>query len=477
MTKSRLRLILIVLLALPAALPAQEVSFAAAKQAAAAFYNTLAAAKQPADPQSIRLAGQIDNPALGLPALYLLNVGESGFVVVSASDRVEPILAYSPNDTLCADRINPACADLLQSYADLVSACQNSAAPTPSAIAGRWEALLSGAVPKQVEENLVLVQTAWGQGGTKKPSYNMFSPMVGEQYCLAGCVATAMAQVVRYWRAPVKGAGTAAYAWNAKTISYRFQDDSNKFVYDSMINKIYTNSPRNCKRAISKLMYACGVSVKMNWGVSGSAATTSEAAVALPKYFRYDSEIRYLTRQEAGTSARWVSLLHEEIDDNRRPVIYRASSSGSGSDANHCFVVCGTTTNDANKFYINWGWTGSNDGFYTLNPLSAVESCGSYTYNKNHAMVYRIHPAQAGIADQTEFSPCPAYPNPATDYLMIPAALPLTAALTVYAADGRMVERLAIPGGVEEYRLDLSRYPSGAYCYRLNGQCFKFIVR
>jgi hypothetical protein len=61
--------------------------------------------------------------------------------------------------------------------------------------------------------------------------------------------------------------------------------------------------------------------------------------------------------------------------------------------------------------------------------------------------------------------------------MMIPADLPLNAYLTIYSADGRMVDNLVIPGGTKEYRLNLQGYAPGVYLYRLNGNAVKFTVQ
>ena len=91
-------------------------------------------------------------------------------------------------------------------------------------------------------------------------------------------------------------------------------------------------------------------------------------------------------------------------------------------------------------------------------------------------MVYNIHPKTEGIEDNTVFSTTTAYPNPATDYIMIPVDLPLNAVLSVYSIDGKMVDNIVVPAGTQEYRLDLQNYPTGTYLYRINGAAVKFTV-
>ena len=201
---------------------------------------------------------------------------------------------------------------------------------------------------------------------------------------------------------------------------------------------------------------------------------------------------KYIARERVGRNAAgqpvftplvsdadWLSILHSEIDDHARPVYYSGIDyNGTGRDAGgHAFVIAGSSAADQKKFFIRWGWGGNADGFFTLAPTTSVETASGYTFNHGHGMVYQIYPNTLGIDDNTTYTEAPCYPNPATDYMMIPADLPLNAYLTIYSADGRMVDNLVIPGGTKEYRLNLQGYAPGVYIYRLNGNAVKFTVQ
>lgn len=94
-------------------------------------------------------------------------------------------------------------------------------------------------------------------------------------------------------------------------------------------------------------------------------------------------------------------------------------------------------------------------------------------------MVYNIFPKQdpVGIEENTSFSSTPAYPNPATDHMMIPVDMSLNAYLSVFSIDGKLIENIVIPAGTHEYRLNLEGYTPGTYIYRLNGEAVKFTVQ
>ena len=457
---------------------ASNIDLQTAKQVGAYYFSVATGAKAPIATDDLKLATQLDNPTLCIPTLYAFNIAGDGFVVVSASDCTEPILAYSPVGNLDPENINPACQFMLNSYSRLISENQNSEAQATAEVKQLWKELTDQTFTCNPESKAVLVQSKWDQ----VEPYNLWSPIKNGVQCPAGCVATAMGQIIHFWKYPEKGGNDktsiVTHSWNGQTIRYKFAVDSNKFDYTLMPNILYTTSSYEQKRAIGKLLFACGVTVKMNWDPEGSGAHSEDVPNAFSNWFRYSTDATYLSRSTR-TDAQWLELLHSEIDDNNRPVYYSASDpGGTGRDAaGHAFVIAGSSSSNNKKFYIRWGWGGNGDGFFTLAPATSIERAGGYRFSSYHGMVYKIYPNTVGIDENTTFTEAPCYPNPATDYIMIPANLPLNAYLTIHSIDGKKIDTKIIPGGTKEYRLDLQGYASGAYFYRLNGDVVKFTVR
>lgn len=485
MLKSLLHLlvagILLVASGMPACSKAQNISQHEARQIGAYYLTVATQAKAPIDPEKLVLAQQIDNPSLAIPALYVFNAS-NGFVVVSGSECVDPVLAY--NDCGFIDTVeNPACQAILDGYALHVMKHQNSQATPSASVMKQWQQVRSHTLAFDHSKAGSLLKSTWGQGNKSNPTYNIMCPQKDGYYCISGCVATAMSALIHYWKYPVvggtEGNTTASTRWNNEIIKYKFRVDSNRFNYDSMPNSLKANSSYEAKRAIGKLMFACGVTVEMNWGPTASSAVTSKCVDALWRYFGYSQEATYQTRSGID-SASWNALLQSEIKDNGRPVLYRASSPRSNDrDANHCFVVCGVSAANESRYYINWGWNGSSNGFFTLTPESSMESAGGYDFTEGHAMIHHIYPdtiSDVSIMDNTQFAGPVAYPNPATDYLIVPANLTYNAILTVFTATGAVVESMVVPAGTANFRIDLNQYPAGSYIYRLDGKAYKFVV-
>jgi len=460
---------------------ADNVDLQTAKQIGAYYFTVATGAKAPINADNMKLAQQYDNPMLCIPAMYAFNVEGNGFVVVSASDAVEPILAYSPEGYLDPETLNPAAKYMLDSYAKIISEVQNNDAKANAATSNLWKALEEHTFTCDLSKAGVLIQTKWDQGDTLRPSYNTMCPTVNGKYCYAGCVAVAMGQIIRFWRYPERGGNEsstiAVCSWNNTTVKYKFMVDSNKFVYDSMPNTINHTSAWNYRRAIGKLLFACGVTVKMGWGVSGSGAHSVDVPEAFYRWFKYSNNARYADRSSY-SDANWIKILRSEIVDHQRPVYYSGydGTDPNRRDAGHAWVIAGASAADDTKFFINWGWGGSANGFYTLAPMSSIQTASGYKFNSGHGMVYQIYPKDLSIDEHAITTIAPAYPNPASNYIMIPVDLPNSAALGVYSMDGKMVDNIVVPAGTLEYRLDLQHYAPGTYVYRLNGDVFKFTV-
>lgn len=459
---------------------AQQVDVETAKRIGAYYFNVATGSKAGVQDHDLTLVQQYDNPMLCVPAMYAFDVADGGFVVVSASRAVEPVMAYAPEGSLDPAALAPAAVAMLQSYSDIISEVQAAKAAPTAKIRGMWDALEEQTFSCDLSKAGVLVQTKWDQGSNTRPTYNIFCPTVDGNYCYAGCVAVAMGQIIKYWNYPERGGNdrstTATWRFNNTTIKYNFMDDTNKFVYDSMTNTLSSYSAWNNKRAIGKLLFACGVAVKMGWGVDGSGAQSDDVPEALTKWFRYDEDASYAQRN-GYTDAGWLSMLRSELVDHLRPVYYSGfSPSSGGRDAGHAWIIAGASAADDTKFYINWGWGGSSNGFYTLAPMTAIETAAGYKFTQSHAMVYKIYPKDLSIDAGAAAAVSPAYPNPASGHITIPVGLPNSAALGVYAMDGRMVDNIVVPAGTAEYRLDLRRYAPGTYVYRLNGNTYKFTV-
>jgi len=243
--------------------------------------------------------------------------------------------------------------------------------------------------------------TTWSQS----PYYNALCPGGS----VSGCVATAMAQIMKYWNYPAQGSGFHSYNHpNYGTLSANFGGTT--YQWSSMPNSV--NSSNN---AVATLMYHCGVSVDMNYSpnLSGAYVVSSASPVqhcseyAFKTYFGYESSLQGVERRHYSTS-QWVQLLKAELNASR-PVLYAGFGTGGG----HAFVCDGF---NGDYFHMNWGWGGLYDGYFlvdALNPDGTGTGGGTGGYNSGQQAVIGVKPPQVNQTyDMTLYDQVSANPNP-----------------------------------------------------------------
>ncbi|MCL2131181.1 MAG: leucine-rich repeat protein, partial [Lentimicrobiaceae bacterium] len=235
-----------------------------------------------------------------------------------------------------------------------------------------------------------LLTTQWGQS---QPFRDMCPQLNNSNIrCPVGCVATAMAQIMKYHQYPAQGVGqSTAYVTglgaSIPSVSFAVNYDWNNML-DFYLGNITTAQEDS---AVALLSYHCGVSVRMEYGPMSAAAIYS-VAEALPTYFGYDKGILYRERAYYSDSI-WENMLKTELDSGR-PVFY--------SGGMHAFVCDGYDNNG--MFHFNWGWNGGSDGYFLSSALNLGDEpgAGSATFNTNQAIVVNIKPDAGGTPTKYE---------------------------------------------------------------------------
>ena len=344
--------------------------------------------------------------AAGFNNLYIFTA-EQGFVVMAADDCVQPILGYSLTGTFVAENMPDNVRGWLQGYNDEIQWGIDHQVRANAETAKQWKELSEGNAKAGRATAVVdnLLTTIWDQD----PLYNNLCPFSQfyNELTVTGCVATAMAQIMKYWEHPSRGIGSHTYTHTAYVDNNGYYHDAmgelsadfgnTIYDWDNMPTSLNSSSTEAQIDAIATLMYHCGVSVDMDYGVAqigGSGAVTAYVADALQEYFGYQQSI---FRYKANYESSWVSMLKTELD-NGRPLQY----SGRGSGGGHSFVCCGYDSDD--NFYFNWGWSGRNDGFYALNnlvPGSGGSGGAGYSFTQDQAAIFGIQPNTPSINPPT----------------------------------------------------------------------------
>lgn len=343
--------------------------------------------------EQLVLADQAVDPALGggsgtvLYRIYNVAAG-TGFAIISGDDLVLPVLGYSGEGAFTAGALPSNVAKWLEGYKqEIRAALMAGTTPAPAVQAEwqRWEHAVAGSAGERAAV-APLLQTTWNQS----PYYNALCPGGS----VTGCVATAMAQIMKYHNWPVQGAGFHSYnAPNYGTLSANF--GATTYNWAAMPNNV-----TSANAAVATLMYHCGVGVDMNYSpqVSGawvieanSQGTDQNAENALKTYFNYSADLQGKKRANF-TEAQWITMLKADLDASR-PVLYDGFGSGGG----HCFVADGYDNN--NFFHFNWGWGGAYDGNFAvgaLNPDGQGTGGGTGAYNNGQEAIFGIKPPSGG---------------------------------------------------------------------------------
>jgi hypothetical protein len=331
---------------------------------------------------------QIYNESSGLmeniPLYYVFNVNSAdGFVMVTADDAALPILGYATSGTFDPSIEATNYLKWVEGYKEqMLYIIENNLEPTEE-ISAQWKNLTRGVASGEGRNsstvNALLGTIAWNQNGGGSPAWNDLCPSSS----VVGCVATAMAQIMKYHSHPAQGAGFHSYnhsTYGTQSVNY----GSTTYNWSAMPNT--TSSTES-----AKLSYHCGVAVDMMYSPSGSGAYSSDAKDAFKDYFDYKSTVEYLSRSNYSDN-NWKLLLKADLDNNL-PMYYAGSGNGGG----HAFVCDGYDVSD--KFHYNWGWGGSYDGYFNvdaLNPSGVGTGGGSGGFNSNHRVIRGIEPNGGG---------------------------------------------------------------------------------
>ena len=308
---------------------------------------------------------------------YIFNAGgDGGYVIVSGDDRTEPILGYVEHGTFDPDNIPENMRSWLQFYADEINyIAENDIDPNSPVLKKRNKIQ---ATKHSVPE---LLKSRWNQGHPYNltcPNYYTDKDNDEHQYPAAGCVATAMSQVVYFYKFPEKTKAVIP----AHSNTYTLKDGSKKTVsvkavprntiidWENMRDTYSCNNEHVHDRpdsAVANLMLYCGQGVKMGWGAS-SGASTSRARDFFVNIFGYDSRAFWGGRGSY-TIDEWFDMLYDEMEAGY-PVLYAGHSSGGG----HAFVIDGFDGD--NLFHVNWGWGGGSNGWFLIGILNPGDNSG-----------------------------------------------------------------------------------------------------
>lgn len=326
------------------------------------------------------------------------NANSKGFTIVSGDDRLPEIVGYSSQGSYDENNLPEGFVSFMKAYQNLYNKVNLGDAEALKNLAEikAWRNKKNASAASTSAVAPLLGNIEWDQTSP----YNNMCPRYDSVHVAAtGCVATAMAQVMAYYKYPKQlKADIPGYVnrWNGIPMEIpTITREEGVYDWDNMLPKYNkeANATQQQKDAVAKLMYHCGAAVQMNYGPESAAAVS---ATKLAKYFGYDADLMMDLNRSTFSLDKWMQIIDTELAAGR-PVLY----GGQASDGGHQFICDGK--DGEGLYHINWGWSGSQNGYFDLsllNPEKGGTGSGSSTegYNRLCSMTIGIAPDN-GVVD------------------------------------------------------------------------------
>lgn len=314
------------------------------------------------DPSQMKLVGQKENN--NITTLYIFSSPQM-YVIASGNDNAPGLLAYSLEGGFSAD-ISPSMEWLLEQYSQYIGTISEPIK-----------------VPNKENRSAILpmISSKWNQVAP----YNKLIPQHNGNTPNTGCVATAMAQIIRYYEWPNKGEGRIQWTCDRDYSSHDhiFNFEEAAFDWENMLDEYNGTETTTQENAVARLMFACGAASEMQYGYGASGSFIYLAASGMISYLKYDRDMEYLESKWFQSIDEWDEICYSELAKGQ-PILY-----GGENDVmhtRHAFILDGYS--EEGLYHINWGWGGENNGYFKLMDFSYPGG----NYRINHSMVRGIRP-------------------------------------------------------------------------------------
>ena len=306
----------------------------------------------------------------GVKSYYAVNFEPQGWTLVSADDVVSPLIGYSAKGAFAVDQMPSNMSGWLDLRAEEIAECKT----LTTARSKDWDKVPVMTMATSKIDPIITV--TWNQGSP----YNAYCPKNSSGTAYVGCVAVAMAQAMSVAQYPPRPQGAKTNKTAVFGELYCNYDNEPDYNWSNIM------SGANSYDDVARLLWHCGMSIDMNYTLSGSGAYTSKVPEALKTYFSYPDAVTYYSRENYSDSD-WKAMLLAELEAGRA-VIYCGYPASGGSG--HCFNLDGYDGSGA--YHVNWGWGGAGDSYYTLDQLkSQVVPGGSVMeFTVGHGMVVNV---------------------------------------------------------------------------------------
>jgi hypothetical protein len=309
---------------------------------------------------------------------YVFNVND-GYIIVSSERSVFPVLGYSFTSNFIENNYPPAFEAWMKQYASQIKQAKIKGRNAAPLISNTWKHYIADDFTPQKDSKGIapMLQSTWHQGCY----YNSQFPADTNGPCghlWAGCVSTAMGQLMKYYNWPKNGIGENSYSSSYGWVEADFENTT--YDWAGMKHHLTGENP-----AVAQLLYHTAISVNSQFFPNGTGAYDFDARDALVDHFKYKDDAQFLWRDSY--QGDWKALLRAELDAGR-PFLYGGVDSQTLSG--HTLVCDGYQ--DTVFFHFNWGWNGVYNGYFYIDSLIA----GNNYFDFQHDAVIGLSPDITG---------------------------------------------------------------------------------
>ena len=362
-----------------------------AQKLGAKFLSTTAISQKNADIQLDLVSVAADRDATDY---YVFNVSNGeGFVVISGDDRVRPILAYSTTGKYNPNDVADGFQYTLNGFRNEIQYVrEHNLTATPDIVA-EWKSVSeTGSLNRGGQTRAVvepLCHSIWNQN---YPWNSQCPPCVDTLgnggHVFAGCAATAMGQVMKFWDWPAVGNGSHSYnADGIGPLTANFGET--EYHFELIPLALDSTSSEEEIYYVAQLLYHLGIALDMQYSAVGSGANALSVYTAFQSYFRYTRDFPQINAGDlipgyGYTNEEWAQMLKDGGLDEHLPIFYTGSDDGGAGG--HAFVCDGYDEND--YFHFNWGWSGRDDAWCPIGALHTTR----YDFNQTNMFIGHIVP-------------------------------------------------------------------------------------
>ncbi len=395
-------------------------------------------------------------------SFYAAELSPAGFIIISADDNLPPVIGYSYQDRLYGN--NGFFSMLKYDLSLRLANVKKLRAEKTETYKRQWSEMINGT-------KLGVLSQQWPPAGTtptggwlktnwtQSSPYNLMCPMdpTTSSRSYTGCPATAMAQILNFHQETNGTAFTDAddYYHNYAGRTFWIDDDFDQHGFPSYLqlnayldtlNMHYQSNTTLTNNDKAALSFACGVAAKQVYTSEGSG--TFSVTQAYDAYQRFGFTTSELV---CDTDTSMYSRLAQNMKDTLPAHLALVDSSWS---TGHNIVVDGYNTD--NYFHVNFGWGGSNNGWYLL-PAELP-----YSLTVVEGLILDINKNMTSVQELESVSPVSIYPNPAMDKVYIKSQS--VCSVELYDMEGRLMMT------THAKEINISAYPQGVYFMKITCQ-------